>query len=819
MLVMVLAGLGLWVLMARAREGDMPTPEAILQELRTFREMGSVLYVAAHPDDENTLLIAYLARGRNYRTAYLSLTRGDGGQNVLGPEFGAKLGVARTQELLAARRLDGGRQFFTRAVDFGYSKDYQQTLRIWDREQVLSDVVRVIRTFRPDVVITRFAPWPTGTHGHHTASAVLAVEAFKEAGDASKFPEQLTELTPWQPKRILMDGREDATNATVAKMEISGRDPVLRFTFGDLAARGRAMHRTQGFANFRGSGSDPHTETFQLLAGVAPTNDIMDGIDITWNRVPGGEDIGILTDAIIAQFDLQDPGSSVPELLKLRRRLLALNSHDPVVAEKAALLDQILQACLGLEIRSGIEETEVVPGQTLKLKNTVELHSDVPVRWVGMRYPSLKQEVSESIALVAEEPVFCDASEVLPTNTPLSQPYWLREEGTAGMFRVEDASLIGQPENPPVLPVEFVFELEDQKLVLPTEPLQVTTNTATAKKFRHLEVIAPVLLRLDSEVALFNPGTAHQVRVGISATRADQQGKMRLEAPADWSISPTNQAFALAKIGDWAHLEFTITAPAKAETAKIIADAEIGGVHYENERAIINYRHIPRQLLQPRAVIQALSLDLQVRAKNIGYLPGAGDDIPAALQEMGCTVTMLDDTNLTAATLHPLDAVVIGVRAYNVRAQLATNLPRLFEYVRNGGTVIAQYNRPEGLKADSIAPYSLHVSGDRVTDAAAPMTLLAPNHPVLNTPNKITAADFDGWVQERGIYFPNQWDDHFTAILACNDPGEAPRKGCLLVAQYGKGFFVYTGLDFFRELPAGVPGAYRLFANLLSLGK
>ena len=269
---------------------------AILQELKSFREMGSVLYIAAHPDDENTLLIAYLARGRNYRTAYLSLTRGDGGQNVLGPEFGEKLGVARTQELLAARRLDGGRQFFSRAVDFGFSKDYLETLNIWDRQQVLSDIVRVIREFRPDVLITRFSPVPGGTHGHHTASTVLALEAFKLAGDPDAFPEQLHDLTPWQPKRILWNGRGGGeTNADVLRMEISGNDPVLGISFNELASRSRAMHKTQGFDNFRGGGGggDARTESFHLLDGEPATNDILDGIDTTWSRVPGGAEVGL----------------------------------------------------------------------------------------------------------------------------------------------------------------------------------------------------------------------------------------------------------------------------------------------------------------------------------------------------------------------------------------------------------------------------------------------------------------------------------------------------------------------------------------------
>ena len=797
---------------------DLPSPAQTLQDLRDFREMGSILYVAAHPDDENTLLIGYLARGRSYRTAYLSVTRGDGGQNVLGPDFGEKLGVARTQELLAARRLDGGRQFFTRAVDFGFSKDYRETLAIWDRQQVLADIVRVIRTFRPDVVVTRFAPWPTGTHGHHTASGVLALEAFKKAGDPSQFPDQLTALQPWQPKRIFMNGLgNDQTNASIVQMEITGNDPVLGISFGDLAGRSRSMHKTQGFGNYGGNDHGLHTESFRLLAGDPATNDIMDGIDTTWNRVPSGGEIGRLADEVIAQFNLQEPAASVPALLQLRSQLVALVVKDPVVDEKRLLLDRILQACLGLEVQTTVPEAEVVPGQALNLQLSVR--SIVPVRWTAVRYPGIHQQIPENIDVPANQAILRSAEETLPASTPLSQPYWLREEGTPGMFRVDDASLIGQPENPPVFPVELLFEVGGQKLAIPGQPVAVTGETNFVKKFRPLDVIPPVSLSVDSDVAIFNPGSSHAISITVNAARPNLTGTVQLEAPPEWRISPASQSLSLAKIGDEGRFEFKVTAPAARGTARIIASAEVGGVNYHNERFEINYPHIPVQLLQPLAAVKAVSVDLQVRSRNIGYLPGAGDSIPDNLKQIGCTVTTLDDTDLTPEKLHAFDAVVIGVRAYNVRRELAAHLPGLFEYVQNGGTVFAQYNRPDRSITEDIAPYHLHLSGERVTDETAVVTFLAPDHPVLNTPNKITAADFEGWIQERGIYFPDQWDDHFTPILAWHDPGEEPLKGGLLVAQYGKGYFVYTGIVFFRELPAGVPGAYRLFANLISLGK
>jgi len=799
---------------------ELPTAPAILQDLRSFREMGSVLYIAAHPDDENTQLIAYLARGRNYRTAYLSVTRGDGGQNVLGPELGEKLGVARTEELLAARRLDGGRQFFTRAIDFGFSKDYRETLNIWDRQQVLSDIVRVIREFHPDVVINRFSTQPGGTHGHHTASAVLGLEAFKLAGDPKAFPEQ--QLAPWQPRRILVNGR-GGNNAGDIRMEISGNDPVLGISFGELAGRSRAMHKTQGFGNFGGGGGGgARTETFQLLDGEPATNDILDGIDTNWSRVPGGAEIGKLADEVIAQFNPQDPAASAPALLKLKSQLVALPAKDSVVAEKRAQLDHILQACLGLEIETTIAQAEVVPGEKMELHHSAIVHSSIPVRWVGTRHLGIKEEFTSTatVNLTSNQPSSRVETATLPASTPLSQPYWLREEGTPGMFRVDNPSLIGRPENPPAFPIEHVFEVGGQTLMIPDEPVQLITNSANAEIRRKLDVIPPVSLKFASDVALFSPGTAHPVEVEIVASRAGSAGTLQLEAPAGWKISPAKQEFHLAAVGERAQLKFTITAPAQSTTAKIIASAEIGGVRYRNQREEISYPHIPRQLLQPLASLKAVSLDLAIRGKKVGYLPGAGDSVAENLKQMGYEVTSLTGADLTTNRLADFDAVVIGIRAFNTRTDLVEHLPALFAFVEAGGNVIAQYNRPgNDLKTAQLAPYSLRLSGDRVTDENATMTFLAPEHPVLNTPNKITSADFDGWVQERGIYFPNQWDEHFTPILACNDAGESPLKGGLLVAKYGKGYFVYTGLVFFRELPDGVPGAYRLFANLVSLGK
>ena len=772
--------------------------------------MGSVLLVAAHPDDEDSSLIAFLARGRSCRTGYLSLTRGDGGQNLLGPEIGDELGVIRTQELLAARRVDGGQQFFTRARDFGYSKDYRETFQFWGEKEVLSDVVRVIRTFRPDVLIANFSTNSSpGQHGHHTASAILTGEAFKLAGDPTAFPEQLGELKPWQPKRLLQDHGRALT------MEVGAE-------FGTIASLSRSMHKTQGFGNFGGRGG-ASSAGFTFLAGAPATNDIFDGVDTTWGRVPGGKEIGVLADDVIEHFDPAHLEASVPTLIKIHHLLAGLLA-DPVLDEKRRQLDHILQESLGLSVQTTIPQAEVLPGQPLLLHHEVLITGGVPVRWLRVLYPGQTNanEIEELLALAGmPSPVSSDAMDLarnrtasrdltyqLPIDTPITQPYWLREEGTIGLFHVDDASLISRPENPPIFPMKQVFEVGGEKFIVPDEPVQATNGLA-------MRVIPPVSLQFVDDMGLFPPGAQRAAVVEVTSAPPGAGVVLRLEAPPGWRVTPPVHPFSIVESGRSARFTFTITAPALPGTAEILAVANVGGVDWHTRRVELKYDHIPPQLLQPPARLKALSLDLAIRGHKVGYIPGAGDEVAVSLARMGYEVTQLPD--LTPERLRGLDAVVLGIRAFNVRADLAPRMPALFDFSTNGGNVIVLYNRPQGRQP--VAPYSLTISGDRVTDETAEMTLLVPEHPVFNTPNKIGPADFDGWVQERGAYFASQWATNFTPLLACHDPGEEPLKGSLLVAQCGKGYFVYTALSWFRQLPEGVPGAYRLFANLVSLGK
>jgi LmbE family N-acetylglucosaminyl deacetylase len=854
---------GLLALGRPARAEDPPRTPALVQQLRAFASTGTVLHVGAHPDDENTQLITAMARGRGYRAAYLSVTRGDGGQNELGKDFDEKLGVLRTQELLAARRLDGGRQFFTRAIDYGFSKSPEEALRIWDHAAVLGDVVRVIRTFRPDVIITRFPiPPGSGGHGQHTASAMLAVEAFKLAADPTAYPEQIKEgLQPWQAKRIGWNGWGNSTvlSGPTIQFDIGGADPVTGEPFATIANQSRGMHKTQslGFFSARTGGAGPNMQTFQLLVGDAPTSDIMDGVDTTWARFPGGAALIPVIDEVIAKFNPADPAASVPALFALRARFDALDLSDQVrlKLEKRADLDRIIASCLGLTVETTVPQAEVVAGEKLALRHVVTVTGSAPVKWVSTDYrrvptdsaterlqvpttlkdPASVEWVREQrfhqyarlevqAAVPAGGGLVRESRQPLPAETPPSQPYWLRAEGTPGMFRVEQAHLIGTPENQPAFPVEFVFDVGGNTLVLPDEPVQVLTGVPEAQQRRRLAVIPPVSLGFAHNMELFAPGAAKAVTVELTAARAGSQGTLRLAAPAGWRIVPAAQSFALAQAGDKAALTFTVTAPAAATRADLAAFADVGGVTYGTERLVLNYSHLPLQLLQRPAHTHLVALDVQIRGRRVGYLPGAGDSVADSLAQLGYDVVTLNGADLTPDKLAGLDAVVIGVRAFNDRADLAANLPALYAWVEAGGTVVAQYNRPNGLKATALGPYELSIEGPaprlRVTDETAPVTFLAPDHPVLNTPNKITEHDFGDWVQERGAYFPSKWDEaRYTAVLAMNDPGEEPLRSSLLVTRHGKGWFVYTGLSFFRQLPAGHPGAHRLFANLVSLGK
>ncbi len=792
--------------------------------LQKLNVLGRVLYIAAHPDDENTYLMAFWANGSLYDSAYLSLTRGDGGQNLLGPELGERLGVIRTEELLDARRIDHGKQFFSRAIDFGFSKTAEETMRIWGHDKILADVVWVVRKFRPDVIVTRFSPEDRLTHGHHTASAILAQEAFAAASDPNRFPDQLAFVKPWRPTRLVWNTSPfffknrnlpfDPTGLTV--LEAAGYNPLLGKSYAEIAAASLSMHKSQGV------GSPPRRgerkEYFKLLEGQPMTSSLFEGVDTSWSRVPNSGAVAPDIRQIISKFNPADPAASIPDLLKLRQTMSGIQDQS-WVPEKKAELDKIIAACLGLHVEASTATETFTPGQTATIKLEAINRSNVPVTLQEIRFPNTGASTKMDAALSANELVTKDLSFKIPDNTPYSQPYWLRKPGTLGTFAVDDQQLIGLPENPPALPVEMVLQVNGQELSYIVDAKYRTVDPVAGEVRRALVIAPPVFANLANSVFVFPTKEPKPVSVHVTAATGPAKGELKLAVPKGWEVSPASVPIDLKSADAETVGTFTVKPPDQSSEGTLRAIVSIDGRDYSFERVRISYPHIGVQTLMPPAEAKLVRADIRKKGDRIGYIPGAGDDVPESLQQIGYSVKILSEPEITAKNLARFSAVVLGIRVYNTRDRISNWLPELFDYVKQGGVVIAQYNTLAELKTNQLAPYPLEISRNRVTDENAEVRILAPNHPLMTTPNKITSKDFEGWVQERGLYFPNKWDSAWTPILSCNDPKEKPLDGGLLVAKSGKGFFIYTSYSWFRQLPAGVPGAYRLFANMLSLGK
>jgi LmbE family N-acetylglucosaminyl deacetylase len=792
--------------------------------LEKLNVLGRVLYIAAHPDDENTNLMALWANGSLYDAAYLSITRGDGGQNLIGPELRERLGVIRTEELLAARRIDHANQFFSRAIDFGFSKTAEESMRIWDHDKILSDVVWVIRTFRPDVMVTRFSPEDQLTHGHHTASAILAVEAFSAAGDPNRFPEQLAFVKPWQPTRLVWNTSPfffsnrnlpfDPTGLTV--LEAGGYNPLLGKAYTEIAAASLSMHKSQGVGSPPRRGA--RKEYFKLLEGQPMTTALFEGVDTSWSRVLNSESVATGIRQIISQFRPADPAASVPELLKLRQAMSGIKD-DSWVPEKKAELDKIIAACLGLHVEASTTNETVTPGQSVTVKLEAINRCNIPVTLQEARCPFSADSIKIGTALPPNELVTKDLSCKIPENTPYSQPYWLRKAGTLGTFAVDDQQLIGLPENPPNLPVEIVLQINGQELRYTVEGKYRTVDPVAGELRRTLVIAPPVFTKIGDGALVFPTSQPKSVSVHVIATTGPVKGELKLAAPQGWGVDPAAVPIDLKGANAETTATFTVKPPDQDSAGTLRAILSIEGRDYSSERVRISYPHIGVQTLMPPAEVKLVRADIRKEGDRIGYIPGAGDDVPESLQQIGYSVKILSESDITAKNLAQFSAVVLGIRAYNTQYRISNWLPELFDYVKAGGVVIAQYNTLAELKTEELGPYPLEISRDRVTDENAEVRILAPNHPLMTVPNKITSKDFEGWVQERGLYFPKKWDPAWTQILSCNDPKEKPLDGGLLVAKLGKGYFIYTSYSWFRQLPAGVPGAYRLFANMLSLGK
>lgn len=800
------------------------TSADIYLQLKKLNVLGSVLYIAAHPDDENTRLLAYFSKDKLYRTGYMALTRGDGGQNLIGDEQGVELGLIRTQELLAARRIDGAEQFFSRAYDFGYSKTPQETFTKWDREKILSDVVWVIRNFQPDVIITRFPTTGEGGHGHHTASAILANEAFTAAADPNRFPEQLKYVQPWQAKRILWNtfnfGGNNTTNNDQFHFDVGGYNPLLGKSYGEIAAESRSQHKSQGFGVPRSRGEA--LEYFRTTGGNAPSNDLFDDVNITWRRVPGGEKIEAQVNTIIASFDFSAPQKSVSQLVQLYKSLTALPAsywRDKKLKE----VKDIIETTSGVWMEAFTTEQNAVQGDSVRMNFSVNDR-------MGAGFKLTKATVDQfdssfNLSLSKNRNYNFSKTFAVPNDKPITQPYWLKEKMQEGYFQVDDQKLIGQPDVTPAYTVTFTLSIDGVDIPF-TKPVKYKFNDQVkGEVYQPIFIVPAETVATTPDILLFRkdkPENA-QVMLQVNANK-NLFGKAELHVRASqFDITKVDSSFNIAKNSSKVY-PFALN----GEKASVKPDYLFGSVHPLNTNSddyaalamrSINYEHIPSIRYFFGDAVKIVKLDMKTEGKKIGYIVGAGDKVPEALEQMGYTVTMLTEKDLDRANLQQFDAVISGVRAFNTNDWMNKYYDKLMKYVENGGNYIVQYSQANNIRSGKMGPYNFSVTGRRITDENAAVTFLKPDHQVMNWPNKITQNDFKDWIQERSIYHAGNIDSHYETIFRMNDPGEQPDDGSLIIAKYGKGWFTYTGLVFFRELPAGVPGAYRLIANIIALNQ
>ena len=807
-----------------------PSAADIYQGIKKLNFLGSVLYVAAHPDDENTRLISYFSNKVHAETAYLAMTRGDGGQNLIGKEIRASLGVIRTQELLAARRIDGAKQFFTRANDFGYSKNPTETFNIWGKQNILNDVVWVFRKFKPDIVINRFNIASAGkTHGHHTASAILSNEAFALAADKKAFPNQLKDVKIWHPKRMFFNtswffygSKEKFANANktgLYKIDDGVFYPLKGKSNNELAAKARSQHKSQGFGSREVRGSS--IEYLKWLKGSIPLNEsnIFSGINTTWTRLKGGKPIGKLVTEIISEFNFEYPNKSIPKLINVYKLIKALpEGHWRNI--KLNETAQLIKACAGLYFEA--DASDYYATQNAKINLNIEAinrsNTNITLKTISINGLQILQNPNQKLAF--NKDYIFKTSYIIPKDAKSSNAYWLNKKSSLGMFNVANKKLIGLPETPPALVANFIVNINGFSLPLQTPVVYKKIDPVRGEVYRRFEITPPVFSKIVQSVTIFSDDKSKDIKVLVKAGKENLSGTLTLNLNKDWKISPANISFHLENKNDEQQFTFKVTPPNNQSITEAHSTITLkSGKKYNNGYQEINYNHIPPQLITSRIYAKFVRLSIARKGQNIAYIMGAGDVVPTSLKQIGYSVMLLKNADITLKNLKHFDAVILGVRAYNTDANLKFKQKILHQYVANGGTMIVQYNTSFRLKVKQVAPYPLHLTHDRVTVEDAKVNFLNPNSEVLNYPNKITQADFDGWVQERGLYFPDKWDAHFMPILGMHDPGETEKKGSLLIAKYKKGYFIYTGLSFFRELPAGVPGAFKLFANMISIGK
>ncbi len=801
----------------------------IYDAVQKLNVLGSVLYVAAHPDDENTRLIAYMANEAKARTAYLSLTRGDGGQNLIGPEIRELLGVIRTQELLAARRVDGGEQLFSRANDFGYSKHPNETLEIWNKDEVLADVVWAIRTFKPDVIINRFDHRTPGTtHGHHTTSAMLSHEAFDLSNDPTKYSSQLELTEIWQPKRLFFNTSwwfygsrekfEKADKRNMLNFDIGVYYPTRGMSNNEVAALASSQHLCQGFGRLSQRGTQEEYIEFLKGEPLDGTNNIFAGIDTSWNRIEGGKAIGNILNTIEANFNFINPAAHLPQLLEAYKLLQNVkDEHWKNVKTKE--LKTIIEACTGLYLEASANTPNAAPNSEVTLKIEALNRSNATINLVSYNLSTIENGISKDMEMAENKRLNFEENIAIPFDMSYTAPYWLNKQSTLGMYSVKEQNLIGLPETPRAVYVDFNLNIEGTPITITKPVIYRYSKPDKGELYRPFEIVPEVSASISDKVFIFENDQQKEIEITVKAGRDAVEGFVKMAYPNDWTVYPAKQKIEIANKGDVQKLVFTVIPPKGQSEGLITPMVNINDKYYTDELVEIDYEHIPYQTVLVPSESKVVRLNIEKRGENIGYIEGAGDVVPESLRQIGYNVTVIKPEQISAENLQNFDAVVVGIRAYNILDELKFKQKYLLDYVYEGGNLIIQYNTNRRLKTDNISPFHLKLSRDRVTDENATVNILDANHPILNFPNKIGPEDFEGWVQERGLYFPNEWSEEFTPLFSMNDKGESSKEGSLLIAQYGKGNYIYSGLSFFRQFPAGVSGAYRLFINMLSAGK
>lgn len=812
-----------------AQKPQKPSAVELYHQIEKLNFLGSVLYVAAHPDDENTRLISYLSNEKNARTGYLSLTRGDGGQNLIGPELRELLGVIRTQELIEARKIDGGEQLFSRANDFGFSKNPDETLQIWDKNQVLSDVIWAIRKFQPDVIINRFDHRSPGTtHGHHTSSAMLSLEAFDKTNDASVFPDQLKYAITWQPKRIFFNTswwfygskeKFDAADKTnLSKLQTGVYYKQFGKSNQEIAALSRSCHQSQGFGNTGTRGEEDEYLEFLKGESLKDKTNLFEGIDTSWNRVKNGKEIGTILENVQKNFDFKNPSASISELVKAYDLIQKLDdNHWKTI--KSEEIKKIIAGCAGLYLEAVADNQEVASGSTVKVKLEAINRSNQKMNWNAINTVP-NSFTTLSITELPNNKLVNQTIELQITDAnDYTNPYYLKEQGTDGMYVVNNQENIGKPDVIRQIKVTFLIEIDGVTIPFERNVVYKYNDDVKGEVYQPLDVVPAVTSSIQEKVYIFPNNKEKAVTVKIKAGKDAVSGTIQLEIPQNWTVSPTSIPFSIAKKGEEQLAIFNVT-PSK-EAAEIVLKSVISvdGKTFDKEKIDINYPHIFKQMVLKSAEAKAIKLNIKTKGEKIAYIMGAGDEVPKSLTQMGYEVTILKPEDISTERLQNFDVVMTGIRAYNVVTTLGFKQNILLDFVKNGKTMIVQYNTLDEFVTKDIAPFPIKISRDRVTEENAEVRFLAPNHPILNYPNKITQDDFKGWKQEQGLYYPSEWDKNFTPIISSNDKGEKPKDGAILVAKHGKGHYIYTGISFFRELPEGVAGAFRLLSNMIAIGK